>query len=212
MTRAIKAGLMALSGATLLIAFADPGWGQSRGRAGGRIGGVAHAPMVRVAPRVARPLNSNFVRPNVVAGPGFARTRVAAIRMRRDRFGRLHRVRVITYFGAGYPGYYSYDYGYDEGPYNTAQQPASAAIEQPAPAPSESAVAAPGAPVPDTVHLILMRKDGQVVLPDAFTISGDRLIYITREGARRSFPVAELDKETTRQMNDVNGTLVVLPD
>ena len=215
MTREIKAGLVALSGATLLIAFAVPGWGQSRGRAG-RIGGVSRAPMVRVVPRMARPLNRNLAPLTGIRGLGFDYTHLAAIRTTRDRFGRLHRVPI--FFIAGYLGYYPHDYGYDEVPYDTSQQPvialqqpAPAAVEQPAPAPSESAVAAPEAPVPDIGQFILVRKDGQAVLADAFTISGDRLIYITREGARRSFPVAELDKETTRQMNDANGTTVALP-
>jgi hypothetical protein len=138
----------------------------------------------------------------------------AAIRMTRDRFGRLHRVRV--FFGAGYPGYYPYDYGYDEVPYDETtqqsvlQQPTY--VEQPAPAPSEDAVSAPEAPVPDVGQFVLVRKDGQVVLAAAFTISGDRLTYITPEGARHSFLVAELNKENTRQMNDSNGTTVTLPD
>jgi hypothetical protein len=222
MTRAIKAGSVALLGATLLIAFAFPGWGQSRGGAR-RIGGMSRAPMVRVVPRTARPqivprvtrpLNSNFASLNGVRGLGFGYTRPAAIRMTRDRFGRLHRVRV--FFGAGYPGYYPYDYGYDEVPYDDTtqqsvlQQPTY--VEQPAPAPSEDAVSAPEAPVPDVGQFVLVRKDGQVVLAAAFTISGDRLTYITPDGARHSFLVAELNKENTRQMNDSNGTTVTLPD
>jgi len=208
MTRAVKPGLVALSGATMLLAFAVPGWGQSRGRAG-RISGMSRPPMVRVAPRMARPVNPNFARLNRVPGLGLGYTHLAANRVTRDRFGRLHPV--LIFFGAGYPGYYPYDYGSDEVPYDAAQQPEEAAVEQPAPAPSESAVAAPETSVPDVGQLILVRKDGQVVLVDAFTVSGDRLIYVTREGARRSFPLAELDKETTRQMNDANGTIVALP-
>ena len=213
MTRAIEAWLVAISSATLLIACAAPGWGQSRGGAR-RLGGASRAPMVRVAPRVARPLNRNFVSFNRAPGLGSGHTQLAAIRTTRDRFGRLHRVRVITpiYFISGYPGYYPYDYGYDDVSYDTAQQPAPAYVEQPAPLPSESAVAAPEVPVPDVGQFNLVRKDGQVVLADAFTISGDRLTYITPDGARRSFPIAELDKENTRQRNDANGTTVTLPD
>jgi hypothetical protein len=217
MMRAIKAGLVALSGATLLIALAVPGWGQRGG--GRRIGGMTRAPMVRVVPRAARPLSPNFAPLNRVSSLGFGYTHLAVIRTTRDRFGRLHRVRVITpiFFSAGYPGYYPYDYGYyDDTSYDTAQQPvlqpAPADVEQFAPAPGESAVAPPEAPVPDIGQFILVRKDGQVVLAAAFTIAGDRLTYITGEGARRSLLVAELDKQTTRQMNDANGTTVALPD
>jgi hypothetical protein len=137
--------------------------------------------------------------------------------MTRDRFGRLHRVRVITFVGAGYPGfypgYYPYDYGSDEGSYDaTPPQSAPAAGDQYAPSSGEAAVAATDATVPDTAALILVRKDGQIVTPSAFTISGDRLVYITAQGARLSFPVAELDRETTRQMNEANGNVVAIPD
>lgn len=214
MTRAIKAGLLALSGATLLIAFAFPVWSQSRARGGAaRSGGVSHAAVARVAPRVSRPLSPNYTRFNRVTGRNVNYTRLPAIRVTRGRFGHLHRVAPIVFFG-GYSGYYPYDYGYgyDEAPYDTTgQQPVYYALEQPTAAPSESAVAAPEAPVHDVGGLILMRNDGQIVLANAFTISGDRLTYITHEGARRSFPVAELDKDTTRKMNDANGTSVVLP-
>jgi hypothetical protein len=59
---------------------------------------------------------------------------------------------------------------------------------------------------------MLVRKDGQVVLVNAFTISEDRLTYITPEGARHSLFVADLDKENTRQRNDANGTSLTLPE
>jgi hypothetical protein len=66
-------------------------------------------------------------------------------------------------------------------------------------------------PEPDLGPLILVRRDGQELKAVAFTITGDRVTYITPEGMRRSFAVAELDKESTREKNDVNGTTVVLP-
>jgi hypothetical protein len=53
-------------------------------------------------------------------------------------------------------------------------------------------------------------QGGSCVPSTAF--SGDRLTYITREGARRSSLVAELNKENTRHMNDASGTIVALPD
>lgn len=201
MTRAIK-GLVVLSEAILLLAFAVSGWGQSRGGSR-RLGGVSRAPMVRAVPRVARPMSANFAPFNSASRPGSGYTHLATIRTTRDRFGRPHRVGIYTPFllGANYPGYYPYDYdGYDEVPYDTTQQAQAAPVdvEQPARAPSESAVAAPEAPLPDIGQFNLVRRDGQVVLAAAFTISGDRLTYITREGARRSFPVAELNKENTR--------------
>jgi len=61
-------------------------------------------------------------------------------------------------------------------------------------------------------QLILVRRDGQILQAVAFTTSGDRLTYITSNGIRRSFPIVELDKDATRQMNDAGGTTVALPD
>jgi hypothetical protein len=65
-------------------------------------------------------------------------------------------------------------------------------------------------PVPDIGQFILMRRDGQVLMVAAFTITAGQLTYVTREGTRRSFPVGELDVEATRQMNEANGTSVKL--
>jgi hypothetical protein len=61
-------------------------------------------------------------------------------------------------------------------------------------------------------QLILVRSDGEVLLAVAFTVSKGRLTYITNEGTKRSFPVSELDKQATQQMNDANGTSVSLPE
>jgi hypothetical protein len=66
--------------------------------------------------------------------------------------------------------------------------------------------------VPDIGQFMLVRKNGQVVLANAFTISGDRVTYITPEGTRHSLLVADLDKENTRQRNDANGTSLALPE
>jgi hypothetical protein len=148
---------------------------------------------------------------------------VTSFRTTRDRFGRLHRVRVVSFVGLGYPGYFGdypyYDNGYDQsgdqGSYDNTQQASQPDYDSGAPAGGQYVAAAgpaPDATVPDAAQLILMRKDGQIVTPAAFTISGDRLVYVTREGARLSFPLADLDKDTTRKMNAANGTNVVIPD
>jgi hypothetical protein len=60
--------------------------------------------------------------------------------------------------------------------------------------------------------LILVRSDGEVLLAVAFTVRNGQLTYITNEGTKRSFPVSELDKQATQQMNDANGTSVSLPE
>jgi len=259
MTRAIKAGLVALGGAAFLLASALPGSAQSRGGArssGGMsrgfggvsrgFGGISRSPAARVAPRMASPVTRSFAPRNAVRTRSLNSTRPAVTRNWRDRHGRRHHAGYALYPFPGYPGYYFYypfDYGYNSGfdtgydtgndngygnaygnvPDDTTQQPTYAqqpsyppqpepyAVEQPAPAPSQHAVAVPAAPQPDPGEFILVRKDGRVVLASAFTLTGDQLIYITREGLRRSFPVAELDKDTTRKMNDAYGTTLVLP-
>lgn len=247
MTRALKAGLVAVSGVAFLFACAAPAWAQRGGARGGGgashgFGGVsggfssasrgfssvsrapvARAPMVRAAPRMAAPVHRTYAARSFVRTRSLNSTRLATTRPWRDHYGRWHRGRSIIFLGAGYPGYYyyPYDYGFDYGDndvsYDTAQQPDYSqqpeqyVVEQPAPAPVQYAAPAPAAPLPDVGEFILVRKDGQVVLASAFTFSGDRLTYITREGLRRSFPVAELDKDATRQMNEASGTTVVLP-
>ena len=250
MTKALKFGLTALAGAALLLACATPGWAQRGGGHGGSMGGghvgggVAHAPMS--APRSSAPRMVARSAPRMTAAPIASRpvamrTRTsAAVRMARpatstaanrravvsyrttrDRFGRLHRVRVVSFVGLGYPGYYPYypyDYGLDQSDYGADQNSYAAApdnsqpADQYAPAPSATAAPANDATAPDAGQLILVRKDGQIVTPNAFAISGDQLVYITRQGAKLSFPVADLDKDTTRKMNAANGTNIAIPD
>lgn len=122
-----------------------------------------------------------------------------------------------AYYGDQYP--YGYDNQYP--PESSAvpdyytQQP-QFMIPQPGTVPpAESAPSAPAAtpvPPPELGQLILVRRDGKVLLAVAFTVRNGELTYVTTEGTRRTFPLSELDKEATRQMNDANGTSVSLPD
>lgn len=125
----------------------------------------------------------------------------------------------IPFFGS-LPYYPPYQ---EETPYYTggAQQPPMFVVPQPqpntsAPAETEPRQAAtpqpPPPPPPELGQLILVRSDGEVFLAVAFTVSKGRLTYITNEGTKRSFPVSELDKQATQQMNDANGTSVSLPE
>src|SRR5271155_5082388 len=220
------------------------------GMSGGHVGGgmshaaVSHAPTSRApmsrapmsrpttssaprtAPRMtaARPRTASAARPPRAAPASAGRRQVVTYRNTRDRFGRLHRVRIVSFVGAypgyfDYPGYYPYDYGfdqsdssYDQGSYDATQQTASVTADQTAPAPSQYAAASTDATRPDAGQLILVRKDGEIVTPNAFAISGDQLVYISRQGARLSFPVSDLDKDTTRKMNQANGTNIAIPD
>ncbi len=66
-------------------------------------------------------------------------------------------------------------------------------------------------PSRDVGEFVLVRRDGRLVFAVAFSAEGGQLIYITREGVRRSLPLAELDIEATRRMNEERGTTLHLP-
>lgn len=66
-------------------------------------------------------------------------------------------------------------------------------------------------PLRDVGEFVLVRRDGRLLFAVAFSAEGDQLIYITREGVRRSLPLAELDIEATRRMNEERGTTLRLP-
>ncbi len=91
------------------------------------------------------------------------------------------------------------------------QSPATEqAAAAPHPAP-EAAPPAPQEPLPDLGEYVLVRRDGTVAFAVAFFTQGDQLIYVTREGIRRSIPLAGLDLDATRRMNEERGLAVQLP-
>ncbi len=70
-------------------------------------------------------------------------------------------------------------------------------------------------PLRESDELVLIRRDGALLFAVAFTVRPDatgdpRLVYITREGHRRSVAVAELDLPATRDMNEARGTSLQL--
>jgi len=71
--------------------------------------------------------------------------------------------------------------------------------------------ARPAEPLHDLGEFVLVRRDGRVVFAVAFSTVGDALTYVTREGVRRSMPLADLDVETTVRMNEERGTTLRLP-
>jgi hypothetical protein len=64
------------------------------------------------------------------------------------------------------------------------------------------------APAPRAGEIILIRKDGRVLFASAFSVVGAQLRYISAEGILQKFPVAELDAESTQQMNEARGNSV----
>jgi hypothetical protein len=186
----------------------------------GRATGFRHG--FGVPPLVGTPLNPNFAPIRGVPGFGFDFEHLAAIeRPFRDRFGHQRRGLFFTpLFFDALPFSYPYDSEMPDYYSEAEQQPQFIAAPQLQPnvpppaetAPRQSAAPQPSsAPPPELGQLILVRSDGQVLLAVAFTVRNGQLTYITSEGTRRSFPVSELDKEATRQMNDANGTTVSLP-
>lgn len=66
-------------------------------------------------------------------------------------------------------------------------------------------------PLREADELVLIRRDGALLFAVAFTTRPDaageaRVVYITREGHRRSVALAELDLAATRDMNEARGT------
>lgn len=99
------------------------------------------------------------------------------------------------------------------------QQPQVIVLQQPTPAAeaapaAQQPTAAPTpaqAPLPDVGEFILVRRDGSQVLAVAFTRQDDRIVYVTREGVRRSLGIIELDAHATVQVNEERGTSLQLP-
>ena len=188
-------------------------------------------------PIVGTPLNPNFAPIRGVPGLGFDFQHLASIERpirRRPGFRREHNgffpfvplffdSLPLDYGGYEYPDEYPDDNGYPANlsgapDYYTqgAQQPQFTIPQPGATVPAENAPSAaapaPAPPPPELGQLILVRRDGKVLLAVAFTVRNGALTYVTTDGARRSFPVSDLDKEATRQMNDANGTSVSLPN
>ena len=94
------------------------------------------------------------------------------------------------------------------------QQPATQVIEQPEPAAPVTTAATPAptaqAPLPEPGELVLVRKTGGVIFAVAFSQQADRVIYVTREGVRRSISLADLDIDATLRMNEERGTALQL--
>lgn len=65
-------------------------------------------------------------------------------------------------------------------------------------------------------ELVFIRRDGSLLFAVAFTTrpaaaaEGARIVYITREGHRRSVALSELDLDATREMNEARGTTLHL--
>jgi hypothetical protein len=224
MKRAIEVGVVVVSG--LLLLWPEQSLAQRQRPAMFRPGTiVAHASVGHPTAITATPLNPNFGPIRGVPGLGFDYEHLLAVGTpSRGHFGRRTGRFTSEGFNEILPLFYAEGYPFYPQPQPTVivlqQPPPTVLFQSPSPQDqtaevntprSSSAQAALQAPPPELGQFILVLRNGKVVLAVAFTINGDRLTYITREGTRLSFPLSELDVDATRQMNEVNGTMLSLP-
>ncbi|HYA64629.1 MAG TPA: hypothetical protein VED66_15600 [Candidatus Sulfotelmatobacter sp.] len=126
---------------------------------------------------------------------------------------------VVPFVGGGiYVPYPVYMEG--GAPAEPAAESSPAEAEQPAPAeeaaarPADVAVrpyANPSAPAEPDSEYVFVRRDGTVFFAVAFTFDSANLRYITRDGFRKTTPLASLDLAATQQFNEQRGLSPRLP-
>ncbi|MGA8072672.1 MAG: hypothetical protein WB995_04300 [Candidatus Acidiferrales bacterium] len=84
-----------------------------------------------------------------------------------------------------------------------ATAPAGQANGQAAPRAEQEAAPAP---LPDASDFLLVLKNGAMVSAVAFTRQGDQLVYVTKEGNRRTMSVSSIDSDATSKVNEARGT------
>jgi len=227
-------GIIACAAALLLLLPAQAsaqrgGRGGGHGIAGGRSFAAGRAAAPRAMPRAGAPAFS-------FSGRFSSGRRFGPVNNRfRSRFFGRRGYFVPVWWGNGlcyvdtiepydyscYPyAYGAYDNSYDsygsgdtQPGYSYQSQQPPVVIQLPPP-PQQQAVASQPQAAPkdlESAPLLLVRRDGQVIEATGFMVTSDQVIYVTPQGLRRSFPVAELDKNATRDWNDARGTTVTLP-
>jgi len=94
-------------------------------------------------------------------------------------------------------------------PQQQQQQQPQVIVVQQAPAQSTQSSAAaqtPEPPLPDAGQFTLVLHNGTQIEAVAFTQMKDRIVYITRDGSRRSLPLSDLDADATVRLNQERGT------
>ena len=126
-------------------------------------------------------------------------------------------------FGSG--GYILWDGGgyvmpqqAEEQPDDSAPAPQPQVIVVQMPATSEAATAksaAPAAeeeqtPLPDEGQFVLVTRDGTQIKAEAFTRSGDAIVYISPDGLRHTVALSDLDRAATLRLNSERGSQLQL--
>jgi len=97
-----------------------------------------------------------------------------------------------------------------------ATQPQVIVVQVPAPAGEAQAAARTGvapaedAPLPDEALFVLVLRDGSQLEATAFTRTSDTIVYITRDGLRRTIRRSDLDTDATIRVNGERGTQLQL--
>ena len=155
-----------------------------------------------------------------VPGFGFDYTHFFAVH---PEWGRHHFVSGVVVPFAGFGGFYLpipyYDYSEPEPQEaiaasnnvapeasQTSDQP-TAAIEPPAEPPRESTFT----PLKAVPEYVFVKRDGTKVFAVAYSLTSDKLAYITREGLRRTMTLDALDYDATEKSNEERGNTVNLP-
>jgi hypothetical protein len=89
---------------------------------------------------------------------------------------------------------------------NTGNQQA-VAEQPPAPAATPSFYP-PSAPV---YEYVFVKRDGTKIFAVAYSMTKDKLQYVTKEGLRRTLPLNALDFDATQKSNEERGNTVTLP-
>jgi hypothetical protein len=77
---------------------------------------------------------------------------------------------------------------------------------EPVESPGELLAPQPAAPpLTELNEIVLVRRDGKLVFVVAYSRQGERLVYVMRDGLRRSMLTSEIDAEATRLINEERG-------
>jgi hypothetical protein len=129
---------------------------------------------------------------------------------------------VVPYGGEGgfflpIPYYMPYVPQEEEAPASAAAQPENTGNQQAvAEQPTASVPAAAAAPTfyppsAPAYEYVFVKRDGTKIFAVAYSMTKDKLQYVTKEGLRRTLPLDALDFDATQKSNEERGNTVTLP-
>ncbi len=91
------------------------------------------------------------------------------------------------------------------------QQPIIVVVPPAEPAPPSDPPVAEEQPLPDPGEFVLVQRDGRLLFAVGFTAEPGHVVYVTKEGLRRSIALDQLDVDATLRMNEERGSSIKLP-